>query len=127
VLGDTRYLAAAEQTLRVAWPLLQKYPHAHTSLLIALEELLNPPEIVILRGAADTIESWRRELARLYAPRRLVLAVATDTGNLPPALADKPVRGEAVAYVCQGSVCSAPLESLSALANHLRQAVSHQP
>ena len=127
LLGDTRYLAAAEQTVRVAWPLLQKYPHAHTSLLIALEELLNPPEIVILRGAADTIESWRRELARLYAPRRLVLAVATDTGNLPPALADKPVRGEAVAYVCQGSVCSAPLESLSALANHLRQAVSHQP
>jgi uncharacterized protein len=126
LLGDTRYLLAAEQTLRAAWPLLEKYPHAHTSLLIALEELLSPPETVILRGRADTIDSWRRELARLYAPRRMVLAVPSDIGNLPPALADKPARGEAVAYVCKGSVCSAPLESLSALANHLRQAVSHQ-
>jgi uncharacterized protein len=126
LLGDTRYLAAAEQTIRAAWPLLEKYPHAHTTLLIALEELLSPPETVILRGTVETIESWRRELARLYAPRRMVLALPTETGNLPPALADKPARGDAVAYVCKGSVCSAPLESLSALANHLRQAVSHR-
>jgi uncharacterized protein YyaL (SSP411 family) len=126
LLGDTRYLTAAEQTVRTAWSLLEKYPHAHTSLLIALEELLNPPETVILRGTGDAIESWRRELAKLYAPRRMVLAVPTDTGDLPPALADKPARGDAAAYVCKGSVCSAPLESLSALANHLRQAASHQ-
>jgi len=126
LLGETRYLAAAQQTTRAAWPLLEKYPHAHTSLLIALEELLSPPETVILRGTAEAIESWRRELARLYAPRRMVLAVPADIGNLPSALADKPVRGEAVAYVCKGSVCSAPLESLTALAHHLRQAVSHQ-
>jgi hypothetical protein len=122
LLGDTRYLAAAERTVRAAWPLLEQYPQAHTSLLAALEELLSPPETVILRGAAGAIDSWRRELARLYAPRRMVLAVPADTGNLPPALADKPARGEAVAYVCKGSVCSAPLESLSALVNHLRQA-----
>jgi len=126
LLGDTRYLAAAEQTVRAAWPLLEKYPHAHTSLLIALEELLSPPETVILRGATDAIESWRRELARLYAPRRMVLAIPADSGNLPPALADKPARGDAVAYICKGSVCSAPLGSLSELANHLRQAASHQ-
>ena len=126
LLGETRYLLAAEQTLRAAWPLLEKFPHAHTSLLIALEELLSPPEIVILRGVPETIESWRRELARLYAPRRMVIAIPTDTGNLPPALADKPARGDAVAYVCKGSVCSAPLASLTALATHLRQAVSHQ-
>jgi len=126
LLGDTRYLAAAEGTVRAAWPLLEKYPHAHASLLTALEELLNPGETVILRGAAGTIESWRRELARLYAPRRMVLAIPAETGNLPPALADKPTRGDAVAYVCRGSVCSAPLESLSALVSHLRPATSHQ-
>jgi uncharacterized protein YyaL (SSP411 family) len=126
LLGDSRYLAATEKTLRSAWPVLKKYPHAHTSLLIALEELLNPPETVILRGEPATIESWRRDLARLYAPRRMVLAIPTDAGNLPPALADKPTRGEAVAYVCKGSVCSAPLESFSALAAHLRPEASHR-
>jgi uncharacterized protein len=126
LLGDSRYLAAAEKTLRAAAPVLEKYPQAHMSLLIALEELLNPPETIILRGEAAAIETWRRDLARLYAPRRVVLAVPTSASNLPPALGNKPARGEAVAYVCKGSVCSAPLESFSALAAHLRQAASHR-
>ena len=126
LLGDSRYLAAAEKTLRAAAPVLEKYPQGHISLLIALEELLNPPETVILRGEATAIETWRRDLARLYAPRRIVLAVPTGTSNLPPALGDKPARGEAVAYVCKGSVCSAPLESFSALVAHLRQEASHR-
>ena len=124
LLGEPRYLAAAERTLQAAWPVLEKYPQGHTTLLLALEEALNPPETVILRGAAATVETWRRDLARVYAPRRLVLAVPADATDLPPALADKPVREGAVAYVCQGSVCSAPLDSFSALAAHLRQAAS---
>jgi hypothetical protein len=126
LLGDSRYLAAAEKTLRAAAPVLEKYPQAHMSLLIALEELLNPPETIILRGEPAAIETWRRDLARLYAPRRVVLAVPTSASDLPPALGDKPARGEAVAYVCEGSVCSAPLESFSALAAHLRQAASRR-
>jgi len=65
LLGESRYLAAAEQTLRSAWPVLEKYPQAHMSLLVALEELLNPPETIILRGGTAAIESWRRDLARL--------------------------------------------------------------
>jgi uncharacterized protein YyaL (SSP411 family) len=124
LLGEPRYLAAAERTLQAAWPVLEKYPQAHTTLLTALEETLNPPETVILRGDAATLKTWRHDLAKLYAPRRMVLAVPADATNVPPALADKPVRETTAAYVCQGSVCSAPLESFSALATHLRQAAS---
>jgi uncharacterized protein YyaL (SSP411 family) len=124
LLGEPRYLAAAERTLRAAWPVLEKHPQAHTSLALALEETLNPPETVILRGEAATLETWRRDLARIYAPRRMVLAVPAGATDLPPPLADKPLRETAVAYVCQGSACSAPLESFSALAAHLRQAAS---
>ncbi len=121
LLGETRYLTAAENTLRAAWPAMEKYPHGHMSLLIALEELLNPPETVILRGEAAAIEEWRGQLAKLYAPRRMVLAIPEDTRDLPPALAEKSCRGKAVAYVCKGSVCSAPLDSFSAVASYLRQ------
>jgi uncharacterized protein len=121
LLGDTRYLMAAEQTIRAALPLMEKYPHAHTSLLTALEELLNPPETIILRGEPAQIEAWRAELAQLYAPRRMVLAIPAAATDLPPALAAKTSRAHAVAYACKGSVCSAPLESLSALADHLRR------
>jgi uncharacterized protein len=121
ILGETRYLLAAEQTLRAAWPVMEKYPQGHMSLLIALEELFHPPQIVILRGQTHEIHPWQSELARLYAPRRLVLAIAADARDLPPALADKRARDKAVAYVCEGSVCSAPVESFSALVDHLRR------
>jgi uncharacterized protein YyaL (SSP411 family) len=115
LLGEPRYLAAAEGTVRAAWPALQKWPQAHMSLLGALEELLTPPEIVILRGEARTIDGWRRELAQVYAPHRLLLAIPADTPDLPAALADKTARAAPVAYLCRGSSCSAPLDSLAAL------------
>jgi uncharacterized protein YyaL (SSP411 family) len=124
LLGEPRYLLATERTLKAAWPVLEKYPHGHVSLLMALEELLNPPETVILRGTAPVIAGWQKDLAKLYAPRRLVLAIAADATGLPAALAEKPVRGAATAYVCRGSACSAPIDSFGALANHLRQATS---
>jgi len=81
---------------------------------------LDPPEFVILRGEARTIEGWRGELARQYAPRRVVLAIAAQTPDLPPALADKTSRAAPVAYVCRGSSCAAPVDSLEALTEQLR-------
>ena len=119
LLAEPRYLVAAERTLRAGWPALEKYPQAHVSLLGALEELLSPGEIVVLRGEARTIEGWRRDLARVYAPRRLVLAIPTDAAGLPPALADKTPRASPVGYICRGSSCSAPLDSLDALSEQL--------
>jgi uncharacterized protein YyaL (SSP411 family) len=127
LLGEPRYLAAAERTLRAAWPVLEKYPVSHVTLVTALEELLQPPEIVILRGEAATIEAWRRELARRFVPRRLVLAIPADAPALPAALADKAPRGAAVAYICRGSTCSAPVESLSALLEQLHPGVTGDP
>jgi uncharacterized protein len=120
LLAEPRYLRAAEQTLRAAWPGLEKYPHAHTTLLTALEELLNPPETLILRGDESEIAAWARELQKLYAPRRMVLAVPGDAQNLPPALAEKTSGSTALAYICHGSTCSAPVDSLGALVSRLR-------
>src|SRR6185312_14788475 len=50
LLGEPRYLEAAEGVVRAGWAVMEKYPQGHTSLLIALEELLHPPETVVLRG-----------------------------------------------------------------------------
>ena len=120
LLAEPRYLAAAEGIIRAAWGDLSRYPQSHASLLNALEELVHPPEIVIVRGETRAITGWTTELARLYAPRRLVIAIAANVEGLPAALADKAPAKEPVAYVCQGSVCSAPLTSLSELLAELR-------
>ena len=120
LLGETKYLDAAERTLRAAWLVVEKYPHAHVSLLNALEEVLDPPNIVILRGAASALQEWQRELAKLYDPHRLIIAIPANAENLPAAFADKAARDSTTAYVCKGSVCSAPIASLGALITHLR-------
>jgi uncharacterized protein YyaL (SSP411 family) len=119
LLGEPRYLEAAERTLRAAWYALERYPHAHASLLNALDEVTQPTEALVLRGRT---EDWSRELAKLYSPRRLVLSVPADAPDLPEALADKAVQGDAVAYVCRGSTCSAPIGSLTELIRELRGA-----
>ena len=119
LLGESRYLAAAEATLRAVWAALLKYPEAHAATLQALEDYLQPPHVVIIRGPRAAMEPWRRELNRVFAPRRWTLAVADDARDLPPALASKaPKPGHetaAIAYVCHGMSCSAPLDSLEAL------------
>jgi uncharacterized protein YyaL (SSP411 family) len=139
LLGDPRWLAAAERALKAAWPALLKWPHAHTTLLAALEEYLHPPQAVVLRGEAAAIARWRDDIDRLYAPRRLLLAIPADAAGLPPALAAKvPPAGvragaaaggaagaaarasAAVAYLCEGAHCTPPIDSLPELVRRMR-------
>ncbi len=119
LLVEPRYLDAAERTLHAGWAAMQEYPHAHASLLNALDEYLEPPELVIVRGGPDELRTWTATLAAAYNPRRLVFGLPADAERLPPALASKvaaaPGTGP-LAYVCRGTVCNAPLKDLEELA-----------
>ena len=115
LLGETRWLEAAERTLRAAWPAMNRFPHGHVSLLEALDEYLAPPEIIIVREQATDDGKWQRELGRLYAPHRMVFSIPADASELDPAIADKKAGTTTRAYVCRGNTCSAPVESLADL------------
>ena len=114
LLGDTRYLGAAERVLRAARDGLERFPHAHTALLVALEEFIDPPEIVVIRADAGEIEPWRARATAGYAPRRVVVAIPNDATGLPALLAERAPRGSPVAYVCEGHVCDAPITGFDA-------------
>lgn len=116
LLGETRYLDAAARTLRAAWSSLEKYPQGHAAMLIALDEHLEPPEVVIIRGPAEEATAWSKELARIYAPKRLTFAIPTDTADLPQVLADKKSLQGTVAYICRGVTCSEPVKALAGIA-----------
>jgi uncharacterized protein YyaL (SSP411 family) len=122
LLGETRWLEAGERTLRAAWLAVNRFPHGHMSLLEALAEYLTPPESVIIRGSEA--ESWRDELNKLYAPHRMVFAIPAQSAGLDPAIADKKAGASTRAYVCRGSTCSAPVETLADLARTARARVS---
>jgi uncharacterized protein YyaL (SSP411 family) len=117
LLGETRYLHAAERTLKAAWSSIAEYPHAHVSLIDALEEYLEPPEIIVLRGEPLEIGRWSQGAAEIYAPRRLVIAIPTGETDLPGTLALRAAQpGSTLAYCCRGTHCELPLSSWAALA-----------
>jgi uncharacterized protein YyaL (SSP411 family) len=120
LLAEPRYLDAAEGTLRAARAAVERYPHGHGSLLLALDELTAPPALLVLRGPGADLDTWRDEIDKLFDPQRMVVAIPSDAQGLPPALADKRPLGEVVAYVCRGMTCSAPVRTLGALLRRLQ-------
>ncbi|MBI5109466.1 MAG: thioredoxin domain-containing protein [Rhodocyclales bacterium] len=114
LLGEPRYLAAAERALRLYWPHLRQSPGGFGSMLRTLEEALTPPAIVILRGPAAGMGQWT---ARLGAePRRMVLALPNGLQGLPPALA-RPESDHVNAWVCRGVTCHAPTANMEDVLN----------
>jgi uncharacterized protein YyaL (SSP411 family) len=112
--GEQRYIEAAEGTLRAALHAIERYPEGHATLLLALEEALLPPEIVVVRATAQELPVWQRVLHADYAPHRLAFAIPNDAA-VTGLLAERSARGAAVAYVCAGMTCRAPIGSVTEL------------
>ncbi len=111
LLAEPKYLNAAEALLRAAWRDLERAPDAHPTLLTALAEFLDPPPLVVLRGEAR-IAGWAVRAARANPRIRLL---QFQGGPSLPELERYAPRGNAVAYVCRGTACSAPIADLDAL------------
>lgn len=114
LLGELRYLDAAERTLRAAAPALRQYPHGHGALLTALAEWLYPRESVVVRGAEGSLAAWVAA-ARRGDARRLVFAIPDQAVDLPGDLAARRPEPGGVAYVCGAAGCLPPIRSLEAL------------
>ena len=119
LLGETRYLDAAERTLRAGWAAIQDYPQAHMSLANALEDFLSALQIVVIRGEASSAAHWASVLGRLYAPTLMIFAIPNDT-QLPAALAAKRPGETTLAYLCTGMTCTAPLTNLEEVTRALK-------
>ena len=110
LLGETRYLDAARRALAAAWPMLERFPEAHGTLLNSLELTLDEPEVIIIRGqAVHDIQEWKNHVDTGLHPRRLSFGIPARETGLPGALAERTPRGDVVAYVCQGTHCLAPV------------------
>ena len=105
LVGEARYLAAAERTLRAGWSILQEYPHACCALLLALRDFLEPSVHVVVRyrDEAATV-AWRSAAFAGYF-------IPADAGALPGALGHQGPTSEVVAYLCRGTSCDPPLTS----------------
>jgi len=81
---------------------------------LAAELWIHPPaEVVILGPRTDpTVHSLHAAAAETFAPGKTVLVVDRDDAYVPalvePMRATKEAKAGPVAFVCQGTVCSAP-------------------
>ena len=115
VLGEARYLDAARQTLELAGEAMARMPYAHASLLLALEEQLDPPETLIIRADPEVLDDWQATAQRGSRPRRLVLAIPGAETGLPGTLAGMKAGPTPRAYRCRGTRCEPPVLHLDAL------------
>ena len=116
-----RYATAAERTLELFYPMMRDSPAGYGAMTIALDEHLQPPGVLVLRGRPEALARWRAELAREFLPDTTVLAIADSMSGLPPAL-DKPARPEPVnGWLCRGVNCLLPISDLVDLRSTLKE------
>ena len=114
LLGEPRYLDAAERALRLFHAQAARSPGGFATLLTALEDYLVPPATVILRGPAEQVFEWQRRMSSLYLPRVATLAIPSDLAGLHPAL-QKPGSTSVNAWVCSGVNCLEPVSDFARL------------
>lgn len=114
LIGELRYLQAAARCVRSGFRLAHRAPGGLASYMAALEEFLEPPTIIVLRGARDDVEGWRARLAGRVGPAVLVVPVADVAGELPPTL-DRPLLPGVNAWVCSGVTCLPPISDCAEL------------
>jgi len=114
LLGESRYLDAAERALKLFFPMALQQPTSSLTLLAALEEWLTPPQIAVLRGAAGDVTQWCTALHNGYSPHALVIAHPNGAAALPAGLA-KPESETVSGWVCQGVHCLPAITELASL------------
>jgi uncharacterized protein YyaL (SSP411 family) len=109
LLGEVRYLDAAERTLRAAWPTLSQYPEGCCSLLLALDDFLDPHTHIVLRADDDEAVRWKDAIANAGQARTDIYRIPATESPLPGILAAQRHQTGGVAYICRGVQCSPPI------------------
>jgi uncharacterized protein YyaL (SSP411 family) len=131
LLGRADYLDAAEKTLTVAVPILERAPTAAGQMLIALDRYLGPAHELVLVG--DLTKQPTRDAIRAVHQHYLPRSVIAVRDSKPVASAPRSPRldaiftgklstdGVPVLYVCQNFACQAPAVGLPAIQSQLEK------
>jgi uncharacterized protein len=121
--GEEKYALAARRTVELFYPTMRQFPAGFAAMAVALDEQLQAPRTLVLRGERSVLRTWQAALCREFLPDLVMLAVTNDeAGKLPPVL-DKPARPEPVnGWLCRGVTCLAPISDLV----HLKKVLKEQ-
>jgi len=117
LLGEQKYLDAAEAILAWAGPLVAKFPTGHSSMLELANRSHPRNQQLILRGVSDP--QWLTAIRSGYTPWRKIYAIGYDGMDTLPAYLPRMVsaekRSSPTVYVYTAEGCSDPIRSFDAL------------
>ncbi len=111
---DMRYSEAAERCLKLFLPNMQQSASHFSSLCTALDELLQPPSVLVLCGSEKETAAWRAAVVARYLPKLMIIVLKGDEAGLPQPL-DKPRATITTAWLCRGTTCLPPITGLDEL------------
>lgn len=109
LLGEPGLCDAARRCLQAAAGPMADYPQAHSALLEALREQLEPPQLLKLQVSAEQLPPWREVINSNYRPHLLCLFQPAGESGAPQAL------------LCRGQQCEPPMQSPQQLASALQE------
>jgi uncharacterized protein YyaL (SSP411 family) len=122
LIGEARYLDAAERTLRAGSSTLSEFPHACCTLLLALGEFLRPGTHVVIRYRDETaLASWLATIAERRHAGIDAYVIPDADETLPGVLAQQNASAAVVAYLCAGLACDPPLTNVDDFAAALQR------
>ncbi len=104
LLGEPRYLNAAERTLAAAADVLKRQPHACAALVLTLADYHEPPTQTVVNVRTRVSAEWEAAIA--LAQRAGPVYLLQSVAELPAILGQVPAGS---AIVCRGAKCSKPL------------------
>jgi uncharacterized protein YyaL (SSP411 family) len=93
----------------------------------AVDMLLNPPAVVNIVGSGEGAQALHRAALALVAPSRVVQVLNPARDKKRLATLYLPPEPDPAAYVCVGTVCSAPVVSPDALDETVREMQAMMP
>lgn len=108
--GREDYLSKAESTLSHLSAVYQKYGILASRYALAVLLFLQPVQIVIV-GSKDSrrVKEFIQKSIKPYDPRKTIITLDPIMDQELISRLGYPTKGEAVAYVCAGKVCSQPI------------------
>jgi uncharacterized protein YyaL (SSP411 family) len=81
---------------------------------LLLRNTFSLPACLYFVGPQNEVAKWQDELRSRYLPELMTFAFTKNIANLPDAL-NKPVSDKSTAWLCQGTQCLPPINSLHKL------------
>ncbi len=116
--GEAAYRGRAVKTVESFKSILDRYPAAHVTMMMAIDFLKGPAREIVVAG--PEAGPFLKVVRGRFLPNKVV-ALADGKARMPLLEGKGPVQGKTAAYVCENMACKLPVTDPAALEELLKK------